>query len=313
MTLHTIEPESGTLHGSFSRELPPILTIDPGDTVRYRTLDAGWNLTKPADQDPDRWYRHPDRVLEHNQGHALNGPIAIRGAKAGMTLVIHIEAIEPGSWGWNIGVDWWNPRNEAAEKYPKEAFFWDIDRSTNTAKNQLGQVVPIRPFMGVLGMPPNEAGWHSTGPPRNWGGKIDCKELVAGSALYLPIPVDGALFSVGDGHAVQGDGEASGTAIECPMERVDLRFELRDDLQLETPRAHTPAGWLAMGLDPDLYKAYDQALGSMIELMTELYGISRVNALSLASLIVEMRVTQCVNGTKGVHALLPHQAFTPGE
>jgi len=309
MALYTIEPEAGKLHGQFSRELRPVLTIDPGDTVRYRTLDAGWNVTRPTEPDPKKWDIFPDRDRERDGGHALNGPIAIRGAKPGMTLVVQIDVVEPGSWGWNAGVDSWATRNEPDSKDPAEFFLWDIDRVTSTARNQLGQVLPIKPFLGVLGMPPNEDGWHSTGPPRACGGNMDCKELVAGSTLYLPIPVAGALFSAGDGHALQADGEVSGTAIECPMDRVELTFDLRDDLKVETPRANTPAGWVTLGFDPDLNKAYDSAMWAMIDLMSELYGITRLNALSLASLIVEMRVTQRVNGTNGVHALLPHDVL----
>jgi len=309
MALHTVEPEAETLHGMFSRERAPIRTIDPGDTVRYRTLDAAWTVSKPSGRDQREWDIFPQRDPKRDGGHALNGPIAVRGAQPGMTLVVHIDAIEPGAWGWNVGRDWLNTRTAPEVETPIEFFYWDIDTTTNTARNQLGQIVPVRPFMGVMGMPPNEAGWHSTGPPRVCGGNIDCKELVAGSTLYLPISVAGALFSVGDGHAVQADGEISGTAIECPMQRVDLTFDLRDDLHLETLRAHTPAGWLTLGFDPDLNKAYHSAMWAMIELMTELYDISRTNALSLASLIVEMRITQCVNGANGVHALLPHDAY----
>jgi acetamidase/formamidase len=222
-----------------------------------------------------------------------------------MTLVVHIETVEPGDWGWNAGQDW---RDDKAKT---EYFYWDIDKTTNTARNQLGQVVPLKPFMGVMGMPADVDGWQSTAPPRFCGGNMDCKELVAGSTLYLPIAVDGALFSTGDGHAVQADGEASGTAIECPMERVDLRFDLRSNLDIKTPFAETPSGWIALGFDEDLDKAYDIALWAMIEMMTERYSISVGNALSLASLVVEMRVTQRVNGTSGVHALLPLDAFRP--
>jgi acetamidase/formamidase len=308
MALYTLEPEVGTLHGSFSRELPPILTINPGDTVRYRTLDAVWNVSPPKGQDRSKWHTFPNRDPERDRGHALIGPIAIRGAKPGMTLAVQIDAIEPGSWGWNAGVDWWETRNEPDAMDPVEFFFWDIDKKTETASNQLGQTIRIKPFMGVLGMPPDEAGWHSTTPPRVCGGNIDCKELVAGSTLYLPIPVKGAYFSTGDGHARQADGEVSGTGIECPMDRVELTFDLYEDLKLESPRANTPAGWITLAFDPDLNKAFYTAMWSMIDLMTELHGITRLNALSLASLVVEMRVTQRVNGTNGVHALLPHDA-----
>jgi acetamidase/formamidase len=138
---------------------------------------------------------------------------------------------------------------------------------------------------------------------------MDCKELVAGSTLYLPIPVPGALFSVGDGHAAQGDGEVCGVAIECPMELVDLTFRLRDDVRLTTPRANTPVGWITLGFDEDLNEATVLALIAMLDLMTELYGLSRPDALALASLVVDFRITQVVNGVRGVHALLPHGAI----
>ena len=146
-------------------------------------------------------------------------------------------------------------------------------------------------------------------PPHVTGGNIDCKELVAGSTLYLPIAVPGGLFSVGDGHAVQGDGEVCVTAIECPMERVDLTFELEPGLQLATPRAHTPAGWITFGFHEDLDEAMLIALEAMLDLMGELHGLSRQEAFGLASLVVDLRITQVVNQVRGVHALLPHGAI----
>ena len=117
-----------------------------------------------------------------------------------------------------------------------------------SGRDQYGHVIALHPFMGVMGLPPNEPGIHPTVPPRFCGGNMDCKELVAGSTLYLPITLPEALFSVGDGHAVQGDGEVSGVALECPMERVDLTFNLRDDLRLMTPRIHSSKGWMTSWL-----------------------------------------------------------------
>jgi acetamidase/formamidase len=175
--------------------------------------------------------------------------------------------------------------------------------------NQYGHTVELRPFMGVMGMPPDAPGLHSTVPPRVTGGNLDCKELVSGSTLYLPIAVPGGLFSVGDGHARQGDGEVSVTAIECPMERVDLTFALLPELHLATPRAHTPAGWLTFGIHEDLDEAALIALAAMIDLLVERHGLSRHQALGLASVVVDLRITQMVNGVRGVHALLPHDAF----
>jgi acetamidase/formamidase len=143
-----------------------------------------------------------------------------------------------------------------------------------------------------------------------WGGNIDCKELVAGSTLYLPISVPLGLFSVGDGHAVQADGEVSSTAIECPMERVELTFSLDETRSLTTPCAHTPAGWITMGFHEDLHEASMIALEAMLDLMSHQYALSRRDAMALASLIVDLHITQLVNaGIRGVHAILPHGAF----
>jgi acetamidase/formamidase len=178
-----------------------------------------------------------------------------------------------------------------------------------TGRNQHGHTVRLRPFLGVLGMPPAEPGIHPTRPPRRCGGNIDCKELVAGSALYLPIAVPGALFSAGDGHAAQGDGEVAGPAIECPMEQVDLTFALRDDLPLHVPYAHTPAGWVTFGLHEDLNEATLLALDAMLDLLAAQMGIHRKDALALASVAVDLRVTQIVNQVRGVHAVLPHGAI----
>ena len=127
--------------------------------------------------------------------------------------------------------------------------------------------------------------------------------------MYYPVAVPGALFSVGDGHALQGDGEVCVTAIECPMERVALTFDLRPEMHLKTPRAHTSAGWITFGFHEDLLEATMIALEGMLDLMVEQYGMTRPEALGMASLVVDMHVTQIVNGTRGVHALLPHGAI----
>ncbi|MCA9907620.1 MAG: acetamidase/formamidase family protein, partial [Anaerolineae bacterium] len=152
-------------------------------------------------------------------------------------------------------------------------------------------------------------GVHSTVPPRPTGGNIDCKELIVGSTLYLPIAVEGGLFSTGDGHAVQGDGEICVTAIECPVDRVDLTFDLLDDMPLTTPIANTPAGWITLGFHEDLDEALVIALEAIVALLQRLHGLSRLDALALASLTVDFRITQVVNQVRGVHAVLPHGAI----
>ena len=309
MALHTIEPDQHTLHGAFSRELAPALAIDPGDTVRFRTLDAGWNLeprrsTVHAEQ-PRKFEPRPE-----GHGHALCGPVAIRGAEPGMTLAIRIDDLRPGRWGYTAVGGWPHPINDRLGIADRGTYLlWALDPDTRTAQNQYGHTVVLSPFMGVMGMPPDEPGLHSTIPPRVTGGNIDCKELVVGSTLYLPIAVAGGLFSVGDGHGRQGDGEVSVTAIECPMERVDLTFDLERSLRLSTPRAHTPAGWITFGLHEDLDEAMLIALEAMVDLMGELHGLARHEALGLASLVVDLRITQVVNSVRGVHAVLPQDAL----
>ena len=311
MAFYTLAPEVDTLHGAFSRDMAPVLTVEPGDTVRFRTLDAGWNL------EPRRSTRYEDQPRKFSPrppgqetGHALTGPIAVRGAEPGTTLGIHIGSVRPGAWGYTAVGGWPHYINSRLGVEAEGTYLlWTLDPDTMQGRNQYGQRVSLRPFFGVMGMPPAEPGLHSTVPPRPTGGNLDCKELVAGSTLYLPIAVPGGLFSVGDGHARQGDGESSVTAIECPMEAVDITFSLHPELRLTMPRANTPAGWITFGLHEDLDEAALLALEGMVELLVELYGFDRHQALGMASVLVDLRITQMVNEVKGVHALLPHNAI----
>jgi acetamidase/formamidase len=306
--VHLLEPDARTLHGHFSRELPPVLAVDPGETVRYRTLDAQWSAGPFTGGDFDKRPRVPE--YEPDAGHALVGPVAVRGARPGTTLEVRIDAVVPASWGSCVAGGWPSPVNR---RYGIEdagvVHTWQLDATTMTGRNQHGHTVTLRPFLGVLGMPPDEPGRHSTTPPRPHGGNLDCKELVAGSTLYLPVPVEDALFSVGDGHAAQGDGEVSGTAIECPMDRVELTFDVREDFPLTGPVARTPAGWLTIGLGATLDDAAFDALEAMFALLGRLHGVARRDAVALASVAVDLRVTQMVNQVVGVHAVLPPGAI----
>lgn len=310
MRTHVLEPTPRTLHGHFSRELPPVLTIAPGDRVRFRTLDVAWGRF----DNPDPFAAappFPGRDPERDPGHALCGPVAITGARAGMTLEVRILELRTGAWGWTaaggIGTEW--HRRLGLVDLPAHFLRFALDPDAGTGRTRDGLAVRLRPFLGILGMPPDEPGRHSTVPPRACGGNIDCRELVAGSVLWLPIAVDGALFSAGDGHALQGDGEVAGPALECPMERAELELHLRPELRLARPRAHTPAGWITFGFDADLNEATRVALSDMLDLIVELAGGDRARAMALSSLFVSLRVTQIVNGVRGVHALLPHDAL----
>lgn len=309
MAFHVIEPERRTLHGHFSRDLEPVLTIDSGDTVRFRTLDAGWGLEPNPGDGRERATFEP-RDPEIDKGHALCGPVAVRGAEPGMTLEIQIGDIRTGGWGWNVGGGWSHPVNDRLGLSAEEVTLrWTIDDDARTATSHLGRTVKVRPFMGVMGMPPAEAGRHPTAPPRPTGGNIDCKELIAGTSLFLPVAVAGGLFSTGDGHGAQGDGESSVTAIECPIERVDLTFVVHEDMPISTPRARTDEGWLTLGFDGDLDEATYIALDAMLGLLGEKFGMGRGEALAMSSVAVDLRMTQIVNGVKGVHAVLPHGAI----
>ena len=281
---HVLPLEAGVLHGCFSRELEPVLAVEPGDTVRFSVPNAGWRVGEDemiAPRDPER-----------DTGHALAGPVEVRGARAGQVLAVRVDEVAPGPWGVTMGG-------------PEHPVDWALQDGVGEA---LGRRVRLAPFLGVLGMPPPEPGIHSTIPPRRFGGNIDCKELVAGTTLYLPIPVDGALFSAGDGHAAQGDGEVSGTAIEAPVEAA-VTLDVRDDLELEWPLARIDGAWLTFGFDEHLGVAARIATEGMLDLIEREHGLGRADATALASVVCDLRVTQIVNGTLGVHAVLRDDAF----
>jgi acetamidase/formamidase len=284
VAVHELPLEQRTLHGHFSRDLEPVLTVEPGDSVRFSVPNAGWYLESGE--------QFVSRDPSVDNGHALAGPIEVRGAQAGQTLVVAVDEVRPGPWGVTL-------------TEPPHELRWELDGEVGRAA---GRTVRLAPFLGVLGMPPPELGVHPTFPPRRWGGNIDCKELVAGTTLFLPIPVDGALFSAGDGHAAQGDGEVSGTAIECPAS-AQLTLDVRDDLVLEWPIARTHDAWLTFGFDEHLGRAARIAVDGMLELMGREHGLGRDDALAFASIVVDLRVTQVVNGSLGVHAVLRDDAF----
>ena len=311
MATHFLSPDRPNLHGHFSRDLPPVLTINSGDTVVFRTLDAGWHLEVPQSWETQKTYIPRDSLKD--MGHALCGPVAIAGAEPGMTLEVEIGEIVPGEWGWNIAGGWPHEVNKRFGFADTPALYlnWTHDPRAQTWQDQKGRKVKSRPFMGVMGMPPDEEGVLSTAPPRPTGGNIDCRELVAGTRLFLPIAVPGGLFSTGDGHGAQGDGEVSVTAVECPMEKVTLTFRLHPNLHITTPRARIAGAWLTLGFHEDLDEALFIALEALIDLMQEQHpGLPRRDALALASVAADMRVTQIVNGVKGVHAILRDDAIT---
>ena len=311
MATFTITPERASLHGDFDAARPPFLTVDPSDRVRFQTLEAGWRLDAPPGEGLEA-SRFAPLDPKRDAGHALCGPVAVRGARPGMTLAVHIDGIRPGGWGVTPVGGWDSPSNRRLGVVDDAQLIlrWTVDPDSGVCSDQFGHQVPMHPFMGVMGLPPAATHPVPTAPPRAQGGNLDCRELVTGTTVYLPVAVEGGMFSTGDGHAAQGDGELCGTAIECPMEQVDLTFDLVEDMPLTTPRARTPTHWLTFGFHEDLDEAVGVATDDMVRLMQRQLGLERLHAIGLASLIVDLRVTQMVNGVKGAHAMLSHDSIT---
>jgi acetamidase/formamidase len=304
MTQHHLRSMRETVVNVFDRSTPPVLTVDPGDSVVVDALDAAGYLEPqraPGEAAP--------RMFEGLPGHCLAGPIAVRGAEPGMTLVVHFSSIKTGDWGWTLAGVKDTPlmRRLGVDDGPAAWLLWEINEKTAT--NQLGHTVDVAPFLGIIGVPPAEAGAHPTMPPRaDSGGNMDCRELVAGSTLYLPVSVPGALLHLGDGHAAQGNGEVASTAIECPTS-TEVTLDLLPHAPVPGIHAETPEGRITFGFDQDLNVAMANALDAMLSWMQSLLGLNKTTALALASSVVDLRITQVVCETFGVHAVLPHHAI----
>jgi acetamidase/formamidase len=306
MAEHWLEPDASCVTDVFSCERAPVLTIDPGDTVIVRTLDGSGHLSPQRTPGESRPLMIADR-----RGHCLVGPIAVRGARAGQVLTVELRSMHPDDWGFTVAGGRDNVLNRRlgiADAAPSW-LLWQLDGAAGVGVNDRGFSVRLAPFLGVVGLPPAEPGDHSTIPPRtHGGGNIDCRELVAGSTLYLPITVDEALLYVGDGHAAQGDGEVGGTAIECGM-TTELVIDIATDVLLDSIHAITPIGRITFGFSDDLNEATGDALDAMLCWMQHLFDLDRPTALALASATVDLRVTQVANQTWGVHAVLGHHAI----
>ena len=317
MTTHRLDPTKETTRDTFSRDHAPALSIDPGDTVVVRSLDASGYLSRQTFPGEQR-----EKMFAEPRGHCLTGPIEVRGAQPGDLIALRLGSLLPGDWGWTVAAALDTPvtRRLGLAEGPPAWLLWELDPDSGKGRNDRGISRPLAPFLGVMGLAPGAPGEHSTIPPRaECGGNIDCKELVAGATLFLPVTVPGALLYLGDGHAAQGDGEAGGTAIECPMTTeatVDLiaRHLVAGDLTTGRPlagvHAETPAGRITFGFDADLNAAMGDALDAMVTWMQSLYDLDKATALALASTCVDLRVTQVANQTWGVHAVLP-DGLTP--
>jgi acetamidase/formamidase len=311
MTMHHHLPSTAeTVHwGYWDAARPAVLKVASGDTVTIDTLSG-----EPKDLHPDESLLLAEHraVLEGaSRGggpHLLTGPIHVDGAEPGDVLEVRIHDVTlRQDWGWNII----EPLlGTLPEDFPlSRRLHIPLDRVKKTARLPWGLDLPLDPFFGNFGVaPPPAYGRITSIIPREFGGNMDNRALTQGSTVYFPVFNRGALFSAGDGHAVQGDGEVCLTAIETSLTGT---FELivRKDLKLAFPRAETATHYVSMGMNEDLDDAAKQALRHMIAWITELSGLPAVDAYTLCSLAADLRVTQLVDVNKGVHCMLPKTAL----
>ena len=306
MTPNRLDAGADTVHwGYLDATIPARHKVESGDLITISTLSGA------PDQMPPHPLIVPDALRaiharverKLGSGHICTGPVAVRGARPGNTLQVEIQSIElQYDWGYNVI----RPLAGALPHDFDEArlIHVAIDRDRKIGRLPWGIEIPLRPFFGVMAVaPPPAWGTVSTIPPRRNGGNLDNKELVPGATLYLPVFVDEALFSVGDGHGVQGDGEVCLSALETGLVGT-FRLTVRDDVKLQWPMAETPTHVITMGFDPDLDRCVVIALRQMLDLICARTAISRYAAYTLCSLAADLRITQVVNENKGVHLML---------
>jgi acetamidase/formamidase len=312
MSFHTLSAGPDTVRlGVFNAAYPPVMTIESGDTVQVQCVSGRKDVLPP----PASGLAIPPElsaILEANPsysaGHIVTGPIAVAGAMPGDMLEIKIDKIEPGAdWGYNLIRPLVGTLPE--DFHQPHLMHIPVDRARMVCTLPWGTELPMAPFFGVMGVaPPPAFGTIASKEPRVHGGNLDNKELTAGSTLFLPVWVEGANFSVGDGHGVQGDGEVCVTALEmCLTGTFTFKLHKGDGPSrplLKMPKAETPTHFISMGLNEDLDQAMKQALREMIAFITARTNLSAEQAYSFCSLAVDFHVTQTVNGEKGIHGLL---------
>jgi acetamidase/formamidase len=306
-----------TIHGnhqhlSWDNSRPPAMTIAPGDTVEFRDIDAtSRQLTAKSTVEDIR-------TLDFSLINPIAGPVFMDGAVPGDALKVTLLGFEPSGWAWTAIVPGFGL---LADDFPEPALhIWSYEKSFATpAVYGPGARVPLKPFCGTIGVAPAAPGAHSTVPPHSAGGNMDIRDLTLGVDLYLPVQVKGALFSIGDPHAAQGDGEVCGTAIESPMS-VTAKFDLVKGANLRFPRFVTPGpvsrhldskGYeVATGIGPDLMDATKNAVRGMIDLLGKQQGLSAEHAYMLCSVCADMRISEVVDRPNWVvSCYLPRLVF----
>ena len=308
---HKLMASLETTHtGFFDGTIPPVLTIESGDTVVMNSmmlmegqLRCGMTLEELIATRKG----YTDRKVGP---HTLTGPIFVNGAEPGDVLEVRIKKLVPADCGVNYHFPAAMNIGGLPEDFPVGQFkTLKLDAKNMKTTFAPGVVIPLKPFFGVMGVPPKPGEKKPAAVPDYFGANMDNKELVAGTTLYLPVNVSGGLFSAGDAHAVQGDGEVNVTAIETAMKEAVLQFIVRKDLKIERPMAETKTHWITMGFHKDLNEAVKIALRDAIQFISKTKGLTPDDAYSLASMTVDLRVTQIVDGNKGIHAMIPKAIF----
>jgi acetamidase/formamidase len=314
---HTLKVTPQTIAwGYYWAAAKPVLTVQSGDIVEIQTVSGNPERLQEAGVLPDQIptaLRAVYAEIPQNQrgpgGHLLTGPVAIEGAEPGDVLEVRIRDIRMDV------LFAYNTFRKGAGFLPDEfegtrTKIIALDRKRRVGTFAPGIELPLKPFFGSMGIaPPEAAGKINSAPPGIHAGNLDNKELVAGTTLFLPVHARGALFEVGDGHAGMGNGEVDITAMETSLTGV-FQFILRKDMHLKWPRAETPTHWITMGLDPDLTEATRIAVHETLDFLANEKKLSREEAYMLASVAVDFEITQLVDGTKGVHGMIPKSIFT---
>jgi acetamidase/formamidase len=305
----TIHVHRDRWHLAWDNAIPPVATVGSGDVVEFDLLDAAGGQIGP-----DSTVRAIE-TLDFGRVDQVNGPIFVEDAKPGDTLQVEFLDLQPAEWGWTALIPGFGL---LADEFPDPALkIWRL--ADGWAEFAPGIRIPLEPFCGEIGLAPRASGALSTIPPYRHGGNIDTKHLTRGATLYLPVEAEGALFSLGDGHAAQGDGEVCGTAIETPM-RATVRLTVRKDLPVRqpqfmtagplTPRTNTAPYYATDGIAPDLLEAARHAVRHMIEHLERTYGLARVDAYMLCSVAVDLKICEIVDAPNWlVGAFLPMSLF----
>jgi acetamidase/formamidase len=294
-----------TQWGWFNNAQPPVLRIDSGDTVVLETMMHSHNQVVPG-----RTIEEIKKLRTDFPGrgpHTLTGPIYVNGAEPGDVLKVHINKIVPRAYATNFNVP------GMFGQFPKEYqdgqvkyLYLDMDRMVTEFLP--GIYIPLKPFPGTIGVARKEPGQYSSVPPGEYAGNMDIRDFVAGSTLYVPVHVPGALLWTGDSHAGQGNGEVNLTAIETAYKEFNITVEVIKGQPLDFPRIETAKSWITMGFDQDLNKAWDQAKAQTIKFLSEQRNVSADQAAQVMATVSDCRVSQVVNIKKGIHCLSPKQA-----